>query len=141
MTRLSLLLCLLCYSIASLAQDDIDETKMVGFACFYEGRETKVVSRVGKLMNQKKYSRIKSMLTSNNTAEQYLAVICLERLKKDGKVIVSDDEIAVMEKIRSSSELVATCSGCFPDPGIPLKDVFTSRLIWRETFWLDKYLK
>lgn len=141
MTHLSLLICLLCCSITSFAQDDIDETKMVGFACFYEGRETKVVTKVGRLLKQKKYSRIRDLLKSQNTAEQYLAVICVERLSTHGKVIITNDEKSLIEQIRASSELVATCSGCFPHPGTALKDVFNSEILWGATLWLDKNVK
>jgi hypothetical protein len=141
MHAVSLLLCLLFYSVTSFAQDEIDETKMVGFACFYEGRETKVVTKVGRLLEQKKYSRIRDMLKSHNTAEQYLAVICIERLSAHGKVIITNKEKLLIEQIRASSELVATCSGCFPHPGAALKDVFSSEILWGATLWLDRHVK
>lgn len=128
-------------SATAFAQVDFDETKMVGFACFYEGRETKVVTKVGRLLRQKKYSKIRDLLKSQNTAEQYLAVICIERLSTRGKVNITDKEKLLIEQIRSSSELVATCSGCFPHPGIALKDVFNSEILWRATSWLDRYVK
>jgi hypothetical protein len=128
-------------SATAFAQVDFDETKMVGFACFYEGRETKVVTKVGRLLRQKKYSKIRDLLKSQNTAEQYLAVICIERLSTHGKVDITDKEKLLIEQIRSSAELVATCSGCFPHPGIALKDVFNSEILWRATSWLDRYVK
>lgn len=141
MPRLQLFLLLLLYPIASFSQDEIDENKMVGFACFYEGRETKVVTKVGRLLKQKKYSKIKDLLKSQNTAEQYLAVICIERLSAIEKVTITNDERLLIEQIRSSSELVATCSGCFPHPGAALKDVFNSEILWGAPLWLDRHLK
>jgi hypothetical protein len=141
MNRVFLFICVLCCSINSFAQDEIDETKMVGFACFYEGRETKIVSQVSRLLKQKKYSRIRGMLNSNNTAEEYLAVICLERLSAKGDVAISVEEKSLIEQIRKSSKPVAVCSGCFPNPGIALKDAFDSDILWGATQWLDKHLK
>jgi hypothetical protein len=141
MGRVLLLICVLCYSANSFAQEEIDETKMVGFACFYEGRETKVVNRFGSLLKQKKYSRIRRMLKSTNTAEKFMAVICLERLSTNGEVIISLEEKSLIEQLRKSTELVAVCSGCFPNPGIELRNAFNSDILWRATSWLDGHLK
>ena len=132
---------LLLYSFTSFSQYEIDENKMVGFACFYEGRETKVVTRVGRLLKQKKYSKIRDLLKSQNTAEQYLAVICIDRLSAIEKVTITNDEKLLIEQIRSSSELVATCSGCFPNLGAALKDVFNSKMLWDAPLWLDRHVK
>jgi hypothetical protein len=141
MGQVSLFICLLCYPASSFAQDGIDETRMVGFACFYEGRETKVVSRVGQLLKQGKYSRIRGMLKSANTAEQYLVVICLEQLSTNGEVIISVEEKSLIEQIRKSTELVAVCSGCVPHPEIELKEAFNSNILRGATSWLDRHLK
>lgn len=141
MGQVLLSICLLCYSAGSFAQDNIDELKMVGFACFYEGRETKVVRRFGKLLEQKKYSKIKGMLKSANTAKVYLSVVCLERLETNGEVIISAKDKSLIEKIRKSTELVAVCSGCIPHPGIELKDAFDSGILWGTTTWLDRHAK
>lgn len=141
MRAVLLLAFLLLYSFTSFSQDEIDENKMVGFACFYEGRETKVVTKVGRLLKQKKYSKIKDLLRSQNTAEQNLAVICIERLNAIEKVTITNDEKLLIDQIRSSSELLATCSGCFPHPGAALKDVFNSEILWGAPLWLDRHIK
>jgi hypothetical protein len=130
-----------CVSLSTFAQDYIDENKMVGFACFYEGRETKVVSRFSKLLFYRRYDKMKQMLTSKNTAEQFMAVLCLERLDSIGRVTITPEEQILFDNIRNSSELVAVCSGCFPNPGIPLKQAFTMDMLWDAPRWLERHIK
>jgi hypothetical protein len=130
-----------CASLTTFAQDDLDENKMVGFACFFEGRETKLVSRFAKNLKRKQYDSIKKMLTSENNAERLMAVLCLERLNEVGRVTLHADEKLLIEKIKTSSDLVDVCSGCVPNPSIPLSSVFHSNILWGSTGWLERNIK
>jgi hypothetical protein len=132
---------LFCSVIATFAQNEFDETKMVGFGCFYEGRETKVVSRFGKMLKQKRYPSLKRLLQSGNSAERLMAVLCLERLSAAGRLIITAEEKVQIGQIKTSTELVAVCSGCFPHPGIPLKEAFESDILRGATAWLDRHVK
>ena len=53
------------------AQDNADKNEMVGFACYYGGDPSKTVKEVTTKLNDKKYSSISRLLTSNNNAERY----------------------------------------------------------------------
>jgi hypothetical protein len=132
-----------CYSgnIFAQVEFETDERKMVGFGCFYEGRETKVVTRFGKMLTQHRYESVIRMLQSKNTAERFMAVICVERLVAAGRITIDADEKALIEEIRTSEESVALCSGCLPYPDIPIKDAFDSEILWRKTAWLDGHIK
>jgi len=132
---------LFCSSIATFAQNELDETKLVGFACFFEARETKVVSRFGKMLKHNRFESIKHRLQSENPAERLMAVLCLERLSKVGRIAISAEEKTLIDKIKSSTELVEVCSGCFVNPPIPLKEAFDSEVLWRATTWLDGRVK
>jgi hypothetical protein len=136
-----LLALLFCSSIATFAQDEIDENKMVGFACFFEGRETKLVSRFAKIVKRKRYDTIQEMLTSKNTGERFMAVLCMERLEAVGRVTLTTEEKAVIEQIKTSTDLVAVCSGCFPNPGITLSSAYHSGILLGATEWMERNIK
>jgi hypothetical protein len=124
-------------AITAFSQDELDENKMVGFACFYEGRETKVVSKFKRMLKLHRYRSMKLKLQSENAAERFMAVLCLERLNAIGRLNVSEEEQALMGKIRISTEPVSVCSGCFPNPGVELRRAFDATTLWGATEWLD----
>lgn len=64
--------------LSTIAQDNVDLKEMVGFSCYYEGRSTKTVVKVTKLLRAKNYKGISKLLTSGNIGEKYLAVISLQ---------------------------------------------------------------
>jgi hypothetical protein len=92
---------LCCLSFATFAQDDLDEDKMIGVACFFEGRETKLVSRFAKIIKRKRYHTIRQMLTSMNTGEQLMAVLCMERLEAVRRITLTTEEKAHIEQIKN----------------------------------------
>ncbi len=114
---------------------------MVGFACFYEGRETKLVSRFAKILKRKRYDTIRQMLTSKNTGEQLMAVLCMERLEAVGRVTATTEEKTLIEQIKTSSDLVDVCSGCFPNPGITLYNAYHSGILLGAMAWMESNIK
>jgi hypothetical protein len=123
------------------AQDDFNESKMVGFACFYEGRETKIVARFGKMLKRKKYKVISLALQSQNSAERYMAVVCRVGLNNIEKRPITNGEKILIDQIKTSTEIVAVCSGCMPHPGVELKQAFASQIPWGASDWIQKYLR
>ncbi len=121
-------------------QDEFDERKMVGFACFYEGRETKIVSRFGRMLEHKRYGFIKTMLQSKVPAKRFMAVLCLQYLNTLGRVTMNEEDEALVDQIKTSTELLPVCSGCVPHPGIPLKEAFDTDILWRSNMWLDRHV-
>jgi hypothetical protein len=140
MVRLFGISLLLFFAHFAFAQDTIDENKMVGFGCFYEGRETKIVSRFGKLLKRKRYETIAAELHSQNSAARVMAVICLERLAEQNKRSMTAEEKLLLNQIKSSKESVGVCSGCFPNPAIEITHAFNSNMFWGAEAWLDRHL-
>lgn len=138
--RTLLLSILICSVISASAQGELDETKMVGFACFFEGRETKVVSQFGKMLKRRRYPSIKRMLHSINSAERFMAVLCLERLSSVGRVTLSEEEKVLINQIKTSREPVDMCSGCIPTPGVPFNQAFDSGILWGASEWLSRHI-
>lgn len=120
---------------------EIEETRMVGFACFYEGRETKVVGRFAKMLRRKKYATISRALSSSNPAERFMAALCLEALYERNIRVVTSDERTLIDEVKTSTENLPVCSGCFPHPGIELRQAFSSDMLWGASVWLERQLR
>jgi hypothetical protein len=125
----------------AVSQDTFDETKMIGFACFYEGRETKIVSQFGKMLKRKRYTAIGNELRSKNPAARVMAVFCLERLAAINKRSTTPEENLLIDQIKISTEPVDVCSGCFPSPGMPIEKAFTTEILWGVKPWLEAHAK
>lgn len=138
--RVFLLFALCILVVPASAQDELDETQVVGFGCFYAGRETKAVEKFGKLLRWNRYGRIRRMLHSENTAERFMAVLCLERLADSGRVTITSGEEILIDRIKASTALLNICSGCFVYPAT-LSDAFDSDILWRKKDWLARYVK
>lgn len=141
MLRTFILFLFLSTSLTSWSQADFDENKMVGFACFYEGRETKVVTKFKKMLKRKDYASMSKALQSKNSAEQFMAVICLQALDTASIRRITTEEEMLITKIKTSAETIDLCSGCFPNPAVKLHDAFTAPDLWRATPWLQQHLK
>ncbi|MBS2211868.1 hypothetical protein KEM09_10655 [Carboxylicivirga mesophila] len=93
-------------------QDNVDTEEMVGFACYFGGQPSKTVKKVTKKLKNRRYKAIKSMLTSDNNAERYMAVIALEKLHDLKAIKLYDIDYENIDVIKNSNELVSICSGC-----------------------------
>jgi hypothetical protein len=130
----------ICLALSLQAQDNVDVAKMVGFACYYEGKPSKPVAKVSKLLSTKRYRKLATLLQSKNPAEVYLAAISLERLETKGRYTLSKPERQLISSARSSDRLVSVCSGCTFFDQWPLKHMFADD---RKSFaeqWLTRYV-
>lgn len=135
-----LLIFILPASFPVAGQDNVDINQMVGFGCYYEGRQTKPVIKFNKLIRNHNYKAISKALRSSNNAERYLAVITLERLSESGKYNLTPDEQTLINNIKISSDRVSVCSGCTYFDTISLKDAFSSQMRLFSKSWLDHNL-
>jgi hypothetical protein len=131
-----LLFLILFASFTVTGQDNVDN-KVVGFGCYYEGRQTKPVVKFNNLIRNNNYKAISKALRSSNNAERYLAVITLERLSESGKYTLTPKEQTLINNIKTSSDLVSVCSGCTYFDTITLKDAFSSQMHMFSKSWLD----
>jgi hypothetical protein len=142
MTRLLLCMCVFMISTAAVAQEELlDESRMVGFACFYEGRETKLVIKFRKMLERKRYASIARQLRSEDPGNRVMAVLCLERLEEINRRTITSEEKVLINGIKASTELVPVCSGCFPSPGVPIREVFLTEILWSAKPWLERHVK
>jgi hypothetical protein len=121
------------------AQDNIDPKTMVGFGCYYEGRQSRPVEKVTRLLQRGNSNAIKKLLGSSNSAEQFLAVIVLERLSELGRYSLNHADLVLIGEIKKSNRPVSIYSGCTYFDTIPLQRIFESdELILFSRDWLNK---
>jgi len=121
------------------AQENIDKNEMVGFACYFEGSQSKTVKKVTEKLENKKYKSISKLLTSKNNAERYMAVITLEKLSELNKYKLNENEKNLIAGIKQSNELVSICSGCTYFEKVPLKEILKKEKILFAQNWLNYY--
>ncbi|MBL4643495.1 MAG: hypothetical protein JKY44_07890 [Flavobacteriaceae bacterium] len=123
------------------AQNNVDKNEMVGFACYFAGQPSKAVQKVTTKLNNKKYDAIAKLLTSDNKAERYLAVISIEKLAKLNKYNLNETEKNLIAKIKQSDELVSVCSGCTYFEKVSLKELLTKKKKLFGRNWLKRNIK
>ncbi|QXP62725.1 hypothetical protein [Polaribacter sp. HaHaR_3_91] len=123
------------------AQDNVDQNEMVGFACYFAGQPSKTVEKVTKKLNTKKYNSIAKLLTSDNNAERYMAVISLEKLAELNKYKLNETEKNLISEIKKSDELVSICSGCTYFEKVSLKELLTEKKKLFAKNWLNRNFK
>lgn len=128
-------------SLSTVAQDNVELKKMVGFGCYVEGRSTEPVVKVTKLLNTKDYEKISKLLTSRNSGKRFLAVISLQRLADNGHYNLSDIEKNLILKAKLSDDLVSVCSGCTYFDKVPMKTILVENNIIGSNYWLDRTIK
>ncbi len=132
---------LLLISFHSVAQDNVDIKKMVGFACYYSGEPTKSVIKVTKLLQNSNYNKISSLLTSRNSGEKFLAVIILQKLSEVKKYELNQEERSLILKLKSSDELVSVCYGCIYFDKLPMRILLSEPNYIGYNYWLDNLIK
>ncbi|GER60911.1 hypothetical protein [Patiriisocius marinus] len=123
------------------AQENINKKQVVGFACYFDGKPSKTVEKYTLKLENKKYQWISRRLDSDNNAEKYLSVLSLENLSNLGNYKLSKKEIAIIQEVKNSKELVSVCSGCSYFQKVCLKDMFTVEMRTMSTNWLKNILK
>jgi hypothetical protein len=123
------------------AQDNVDQNEMVGFACYFAGQPSKTVEKVTKKLNTEKYNSIAKLLTSDNNAERYMAVISLEKLAELNKYKLNETEKNLISEIKKSDELVSICSGCTYFEKVSLKELLTEKKKLFAKNWLNRNFK
>lgn len=132
---------IVCMTSLTIAQNNVNPRQMVGFGCYYEGRLTKVVSKVSHLLEDKNYKAISRLLTSGNKGEKYLAVISLQRLEETGQYKINDKEKDLILKLKASDDLVSVCSGCTYFDKVQMKTMLADKDFIGSSSWLDWALR
>ena len=123
------------------AQDNVDKKEMVGFACYFEGSPSKTVQKVTNKLNNKNYKAISKLLTSDNNAERFMAVITLEKLAELKRYELTQAEKKLITEIKQSNELVSICSGCTYFEKVSLKEILTEKNRLFAQNWLNRNFK
>ena len=136
-----LTLLILLFGLLSFAnsQPNVDVDEMLGFACFYGGTQSKSVKKVSILIDEKKYDSIIELLDSKNKAEQYLAVIVIEKLDELDEIQLKNKQKDKISKLYSSKKKVSVCSGCIYWDKLTLESILKKNNKMRipENYWLD----
>jgi hypothetical protein len=128
-------------SFTTRAQGNVDLKEIVGFGCYYDGKSTRTVIKVTKLLQIKRYEHISKLLTSKNKGEKYLAVISLQRLADIGHYQLSDIEKSLISQAKLSDDLVSVCSGCTYFEKVPMKNILAEKDFIGSSYWLDRSIK
>ncbi len=123
------------------AQDNVDKNEMVGFACYFEGSESKTVEKFAEKLKSENYKWISKKLNSKNNAEKYMSVITLEKLTELGKYKLTQTELNLIAELKKSTELVSVCSGCTYFQKVELKKMFTDEMLTMGSYWLNYNIK
>jgi hypothetical protein len=123
------------------AQDNVDKNEMVGFACYFEGSQSKTVEKYTRKLENKNYNWISKKLHSENNAEKYMSVITLEKLTELEKYEPTQTVLNLIAEIKKSTELVSVCSGCTYFQKVELKNMFTDEMITMASNWLNYNFK
>lgn len=125
------------------SQSSADEKDLIGFACYYDGIESKPVKKVSRLINKSKFKAIIRLLDSENNAEKYLAVIVVEKLNALGKITLTEELNIKILKIYNSEEEVFVCSGCTYFDKLTLKTLFNKENEMRisANYWIEYNFK
>lgn len=140
-TILLIILFLFGVSSVSYTQENINQDEMIGFGCYYSGEQSKTVKKVTRRLKNKNYTSIVKMLTSDNNAERYMAVITLEKLNDLNRYKISETNKKLITGIRNSTELVSVCSGCTFFGQVELNKMFTTDLELFAYNWLNHNFK
>ncbi|MBL3654513.1 hypothetical protein [Fulvivirga sediminis] len=120
------------------AQSQVDEKEMVGFACYFAGKQTNTLEEVGRILEKNNYKALLNMLTSKNNAKKYMAVICLEKFSSLEKFELTNEHLTLISEIKSSTNSVSVCSGCTYFNQVTLKSLFEGDMKLVAQSWLQQ---
>ncbi len=95
-----------------IAQNEVNKKNMVGFGCTKADLQSKSVSKALSLLRKAEHQKIISMLDSKSQAEQFLAVVFLEKLESDSTLSLAEEHKQKMKLISNSKRKVSFCAGC-----------------------------
>lgn len=147
--RYSLTIMVLMFSVHCFAQHDWDSKtwnkESLGFGCSVDGQMTKPVLNMTELFIEKRFNKIRQLLNSEVSADQYLATFVLERLESKKELEITGDERQRINEIKNSNESVPFCSGCTLWTEIRLKDLFDEKnqniVFPSAENWFDNFYK
>ena len=99
-------------SSAGFSQDDTNPKKLIGFACFFSGTPSDIVTKITLDLQEQNYKKILRKLKSKNPAKRYLAVIIAERLSALGKYQLTATDKVLIADAYQSTDLITMCAGC-----------------------------
>ena len=133
---------ILCFfaSLFSFGQDKSLEDIKVGFVCGIDAEmNTSLVKKMTDLVIKEKYSEISSYLYSQNSGEIFLTILILERLAEKKIYFLKEEELKLINILKSSSIPVYNCFGCLSEMD-SLNELFKKENSIGEITWLNKIL-
>jgi hypothetical protein len=141
MKRLLTILVSILISFCDLSAQEIKNREdEVGFACYIQGSTTKVVDKMSLLLQLMRYDAIAEHLYSKNYSEQYLTVIIIERLIKNGKFSINEKDQRRIEELKQSENLVPICSGCTYTENVPIHRLLADDMKLLPELWLKQHV-
>lgn len=122
--KLFLLLTICLFVEVCQAQRDIQMEKTVGFYCNFPPTSSKPVEKILNYYKKGYLSLIKNLLSSNNSAENLVAIIVLERLSDSGKIVLNQQVKESINALKKSDKLFLVCNGCGYEDEITFKTFF-----------------
>jgi hypothetical protein len=123
--KILLVLCS-CDVLAQHDWDSIDwDNASVGFGCSVGGEMTIPVIKMTEFLVDRQFDEIRASLNSDLPADQYLAVVLMEKLSSKREIELTDKERERIGAIRNSEQNVPVCSGCTYWKEVSLRDLFS----------------
>ena len=95
---------------------------MVGFGCTKGEIQSKAVTKAFSFLENSEHQELLLLLDSKSKAEQFLAVVLLEKLQANGSITLSKNQKQKIESIYKSKQKVSICSGCTYWDKMPLNE-------------------
>lgn len=127
----------------NLIAQELSEKEMIGFGCWFSGRQTKQVERGFQLLSNNNLNQLRENLRKPNSAGQFFAVLTLTKLDSAGTISLSSGELEQIANIRNSTKKVSFCSGCTVFYESTLSDALdkNSVIYKASNFWISRKLK
>ena len=121
---LTILISFYCSAQSETESKKFDLKSYIGFACSATGSKTKAVKTFSSLVKEKKFSKIKKKLFSENNGDKFLSAVICERLEMKNLIVLNENEKKQIAKIKQSKEEITICSGCLYQDKISIKELF-----------------
>lgn len=110
-------------SLSSLSQESSDE-KIISFGYGFAGFRSKVIMEMESLIDSSDYTKIVALLNSNDLKEKFLSsIVCLKLVELE-IVVLSEEELNIIDSIQNSSEKLNFRFGCTCSTTIGLDSYF-----------------
>lgn len=120
---------------------NVEAQDLVDFSCSFTGKPTELVKKISKLSSPVQQKKLKLLLMSGTTEEQYLSILLYEVLINKNRIRITKSENDKILELYKSKEMVKVCSGCTLFLKYPMDELLQGKYIGNQARkWARKML-